>query len=103
MLGCEAGVPCISRQKFIIPILCSHIFGILNLYLTDTQTPVWVLVGACRAEVSLHLEIIVDCPLQRADVLVIIYLFVCPSYILCLGVLFVNFFSGDVRLGCWAP
>ena len=44
----------VLANKSISPTLSPHIFCMTNLYLAETQTRVWVLVGVCRAEVSLH-------------------------------------------------
>lgn len=44
----------VLANKSISPTLFPHIFCMTNLFLAETQTRVWVLVGVCRAEVSLH-------------------------------------------------
>ena len=49
----------VLANKSTSPTLFPHVFWKTNLYLAETQTRVWVLVGVCRAEVSLHSFLII--------------------------------------------
>lgn len=100
--GYEAGDTLYQQTyKCILPILCSHIFCILNLYLGDTQTPVCVLVGVCEQRFHCIFRSQWTVYYRQQVFQLLFILCVCLSYILCLGGTFWKFFQWDVPLGPW--